>query len=60
MKKQYLIRTFEKNEVGTYNEQKHVKIITGDLGSELEKLVNDDTRMVKVKVTRQYADELEV
>lgn len=60
MKKEYLITTLKPGEAGMYEEQRRVKVTTDDLGGELEKLTDNDTRMVKVRITRQYADELEV
>ena len=59
-----MIRTFETENPGDNlqydSEKKSVKITTDDLAGELEKLTNEKTRMVKVKILRQYADELKV
>ena len=59
-----MIRTFETenpdDDLKYSSEKKSVKITTDDLAGELEKLTNEKTRMVKVKILRQYADELKV
>ena len=63
LNKEYSIRTFESKDKYydlKYTDQKVTKIITDDLASELEKLVNKNTRSVKIKILRQYADELKV
>lgn len=63
LNKEYLIRTFESEDEDCNlkeADQKETKIITDDLASELEKLVNKNTRSVKIKILRQYADELKV
>lgn len=62
MKKEYSIETFETehqdDDYEHYSVRKVTKVITDDLASELEKLTNENTRKINVKILRQYADEL--